>query len=65
MIPGESGQATVEFAIVTFAFIAATAALALIWHAFDSGLVVNHAIAVASHHIQLVAAATVADIFLF
>ena len=60
-----SGQATVEFAVVTFGFLAATAALALLWHALSGGMVAEHAAAVASHHIQAIALATLPDIFLF
>jgi len=62
---GICGQATVEFAVVTFGFLAATAALALLWHALSEGMVPEHAAAVASHHIQAVALATLPDIFLF
>ena len=63
--PYPSGQATVEFAIVAVGFLAATAALAALWHALAGGMVVEHAVAVASHHIQAVAPATLADLFLF
>ena len=59
------GQSTVEFAIVTAGFLAATIALGTIWHAFGDGILVDHALAVASHHIQAVAPTTVADIFLY
>ena len=65
MLAEESGQATVEFALVTAAFLVVTVALAAVWHAIGDGLLVEHAAAVASHHIQAVAPATVADIFLF
>ena len=61
----ERGQATVEFAVVTAAFLAATVALGVIWHAIGDGLLVDHAAAVASHHVQSVAPATIVDIFLY
>ena len=46
-------------------FMSLTVALAALWHAFDSGLVVDHVLAVASHHIQTVAPVTVTDLFLY
>ena len=60
-----TGQSTVEFAVVTAGFLAATVALGTMWHAFSDGLIVEHALAVASHHIQGAAPATIADIFLY
>lgn len=62
---GVRGQATVEFAVVTVAFLAATVGLGAIWHAIGGGLLVEHAVAVASHHVQAVAPATLVDIFLY
>lgn len=64
-LTGSAGQATVEFAVVTFGFLAATAALALLWHALSGEMVAQHAAAVASHHIQAIALATLPDIFLY
>lgn len=61
----EKGQSTVEFAVVTVAFLAVTAALSALWHALADGVFVEHALAVASHHIQAVAPTTIADIFLY
>ena len=62
---GEGGQSTVEFAIVMACFLAVTVALGTMWHALGDGMVVEHALAVASHHIQGVAPVTIADIFLY
>ena len=62
---GDCGQSTVEFAVVTAGFMALLAALAVIWHALDSGLVIDHVLAIASHHIQTVAPATISDLFLY
>ena len=62
---GNCGQATVEFTIIMAGFLALTVALGALWHAFDSGLLVEHAIATASHHVQAVAPATITDIFLY
>lgn len=60
-----SGQSTVEFAVVTAGFLAVTVALSVLWHAIGDGLLVDHAIAVASHHVQAVAPTTITDIFLY
>lgn len=65
ILGNEAGQSTVEFAIVTVGFMAVTVVLSLMWHVFGDGVVVEHALAVASHHIQLVAPATIADVFLY
>lgn len=54
-----------EFAVITAGFLAATLALDALWHALGDGLLVEHALAVASHHIQAVAPTTIADIFLY
>lgn len=59
------GQATVEFAIIMSGFLAITIALGALWHLLNSGLIINHALAVASHHVQTVAPVTVVDIFLY
>lgn len=61
----ESGQSTVEFAVVMAGFLAMTVALAAMWRAFGGGLLVEHALAVASHHIQSVAPVTVVDVFMY
>lgn len=54
-----------EFAVVTAGFLAATVALMAFWRMLGDGLIVEHALTVASHHIQLVAPATIPDIFLY
>lgn len=61
----EKGQATVEFAIVAAAFAAITVALAALWHLAGDGLLVRHALAAASHHVQGVMPAYLSDVFLF
>lgn len=61
----EAGQSTVEFAVVMAAFLAVMTALAVMWRAFEGGLLVEHALAVASHHIQSVVPVTLVDIFLY
>ena len=64
-IKNEKGQATVEFAIVTAGFLAIVLGLGSFWHSFDSGVFVEHALAAASHHINLAAIGAAADIFLY
>lgn len=64
-IVDEAGQSTVEFAVITAGFLAVTVALGAMWHAFGGGLLVEHAVAVASHHVQAVAPATITDVFLY
>ena len=64
-IVGDSGQSTVEFAVVMAGFLAVTVALGALWHALSDGLLVEHALVVASHHIQAVAPVTIVDIFLY
>lgn len=64
-VAGQSGQATVEFAIIAAGFLVVTVALMALWRMLNDGLVIQHALAVASHHIQAVAPATVVDIFLY
>ena len=59
------GQSTVEFAIVMAGFLSLTVALAAMWRFLGSGAIVDHVLAVASHHIQTVAPVTVTDIFLY
>lgn len=61
----DRGQSTVEFAVIMTGFMSLTVALAAVWHALGDGLLVEHALAVASHHIQMVAPATIMDIFLY
>ena len=61
----EEGQATVEFAIVFAAFVAIVVALAALWHVAGDGLLVQHALASASHHVQGVMPAYVSDVFLY
>lgn len=65
ILAGDSGQSTVEFAVIAAGFLSATVALAAMWRAFGGGILVEHALAVASHHIQSVAPVTLVDIFLY
>lgn len=60
----ESGQSTVEFAVVTAAVLAVVIGLGALWRAFESGMFVEHALAAASHHVQGAIGALV-DVFMF
>ena len=51
--------------MVTAGFLAVTVALGLMWHAFGDGLLLEHALSVASHHVQTAAPAVLVDIFLY
>ena len=51
--------------MVTVGFLAATIALGSLWRMLGGGVIVEHALAVASHHIQAVAPVTVMDVFLY
>ena len=64
-LASRKGQATVEFAVIAAGFLAVTVALMAFWRVLGGGLLVEHALAVASHHIQSVAPATLPDIFLY
>ena len=46
---GEEGQSTVEFALVTFAFLAMVVALGLMWRAAHEGAFVRRGLDAASH----------------
>lgn len=60
-----AGQSTVEFAIVTAAFLAILLGLSALWHAFDQGLLVQHALQTASHHVQSVDAGAWGDVLAY
>lgn len=63
MLRGESGQSTVEYAVITAGVVALIAGLGAVWHGLESGLVTSHALASASHHLSGVPASFVVDIF--
>lgn len=47
----ESGQGTVEFAVVTAAFLAIVVAFGVLWRTLSGAVFVEHALAVASHRV--------------
>lgn len=60
-----SGQATVEYAVVLFAFLAMMAGLSVLWHMLESGLPIQHALQSASHHVASVAPGAFSDVFMY
>lgn len=46
------GQTTVEYAVVTAAFMAMVVAAGALWKGLSQGMFVDHALAAASHHIH-------------
>ena len=64
-LAGESGQGTLEYALVMFGFLSIVAGLGALWNMLDGGLLVSHALASASHHVQAVTPGAVADVFAF
>lgn len=61
----DAGQSTVEFAVITAAFIVISLALAALWQAVGSGLLVDHALMSASHHVASAMPGNTADVFLY
>lgn len=61
---GLSGQSTVEFALVTAALLCVVIGLSAFWRLAGQGVLVEHAVAAASHHVAG-AASAVADVFAF
>ena len=64
-LTSESGQGTLEYALVMFGFLSIVAGLGALWNMLDGGLLVSHALASASHHVQAVTPGAVADVFAF
>ncbi len=60
-----SGQSTVEYVIVFAAFLALVLGLGAMADLFQSGLVVEHALQSASHHLKDVATGAWADVLLY
>lgn len=48
----DAGQTTVEYAVVTAAFMAMVVAAGTLWKGLSQGMFVDHALAAASHHIH-------------
>ena len=61
----ERGQGTVEYAVVLAGVLCMVVALGVLAKAMGEGLFVEHALMSASHHLQLAALGSVADVFAF
>lgn len=61
----EAGQATVEFAIVTAAFLVVCLGFGAMWRGFSGGMFVEHALSSASHHVQSISPQAAADVLLY
>lgn len=61
----ESGQGTIEYALVMFGFLSIVAGLGALWNMLGDGMLTTHALMSASHHVQAVAPGAVADVFAF
>lgn len=59
------GQSTVEYVVITAAFVVMVMILGALWRALEEGTLVDHALSSASHHIQLAFPSNGADIFLY
>lgn len=59
------GQSSVEYAIVLAAFLALIVGLGAFWRLFDAGIIIEHALQSASHHLQGVASGSWSDVLLY
>ena len=62
---GEAGQSTVEFAVITAAFLALALGIGALWHGFSGGMFVEHALSSASHHVGGATPQAAADMLLY
>ena len=62
---GEGGQSTVEFAVITAAFLALALGIGALWHGFSGGMFVEHALSSASHHVGSATPQAAADMLLY
>ena len=60
-----TGQGTLEYALVLFAFLSMVAGAAAMWHLLDDGKPVEHALQSASHHVSAVAPGAFSDVFMY
>ena len=61
---GESGQSTVEYAVILGVFMVIVVGLGALLQVMDAGTFIDHALSAASHHLQL-SAAGVVDVFAY
>lgn len=58
-----NGQSTVEFAIVVAAMLTIVIAIAAMWKLGDRGMLIDHTLSSASHHLKDACAGIVGDVF--
>lgn len=61
----QSGQSTVEFALVAAAFLAVIAGLGALWRLASGGALIEHALATASHCVESASPQAMADVLLY
>ncbi len=61
----QAGQSTVEFAVVTAAFLTVVVGLGALWRLASGGALVEHALATASHCIMQASPQAMADVLLY
>ena len=61
----ETGQSTVEYALISAAFLALIIGLGFLWRSVASGEFEDHAVLSASHHIQSSAVGGCVDVLLY
>ncbi len=61
----QSGQSTVEFALVTAAFLTVVIGLGALWRLASGGALVEHALATASHCVEQASPQAMADVLLY
>lgn len=59
------GQSSVEYAVVLAAFLALMVGLGVMGRFMSDGMIIDHALQSASHHLQEVAAGAWSDVFLY
>ena len=63
-LAADSGQGTVEFAVVMAGLLSIIIGLGALWHLWDQGIVVSHALRSASHVINA-SLGWIADVFVY
>lgn len=59
------GQSSVEYALVLVAFLALIVGLGVIGRFVSEGVIIDHALQSASHHLQEVASGAWSDVFIY
>ena len=60
-----AGQGSVEYALVLFAFLGVIAGLGLLGNVLDAGVLIEHALQSASHHLSSAAPGALSDVFMY